>query len=273
VRARALADCGREFIGVAWGEFYWYYYDVLGHLLLFRNGTVGFRRARGLSGILMAASARRGFEGAAGGLMRSSQEEDRKSTGHLQFAQRRGKMPQFATFDDLSRITRGLQVGVLLKEAARTKTDKTVFLSHSSKDKEHLPAVISILENHGGRVYIDNEDDRLPKTPDRETAEILRGTVKACRRFVLFVTTNSKESRWIPWELGLADGEKGQWPVALFPTAEKKYEQTWSTTEYLGLYRRIVWGKIKDVMEKNGWIVLNHEKNTAVTLRRWLTEG
>ncbi len=182
-------------------------------------------------------------------------------------------MPQFATFDDLSRIKRNLQEAVLLKEASHTKTGKTVFLSHSSKDKEHLPAVISILENHGGRVYVDSEDDRLPSTPNSETSEILRGIVKSCRRFVLFVTTNSKDSRWIPWELGLADGEKGQWPVALFPTAEKSYEQKWSETEYLGLYQRIVWGKIKDVTKDDGWIVLNHEKNTAVTLRRWLTEG
>ena len=129
-------------------------------------------------------------------------------------------MPQFATFDDLSRIKRGLQEEVLLKGASRTKTGKTVFLSHSSEDREHLLVVISILENHGGRVYVDSEDDRLSTTPNRETAEILRGTVKSCRRFVLFVTTNSKDSRWIPWELGLADGEEGQWPVALFPTAD-----------------------------------------------------
>ena len=182
-------------------------------------------------------------------------------------------MPQFATFDDLSRIKRDLQVPVILKEASRTRTGKTVFLSHSSKDKEHLPAVISILENHGGRVYVDSEDDRLPTTPHRETAEILRNSVTSCRRFVLFVTTNSKDSRWIPWELGLADGEKGQWPVALFPTAEKSYDQKWSETEYLALYQRIVWGTINDVTEKDGWIVLNHEKNTAVTLRRWITEG
>ena len=182
-------------------------------------------------------------------------------------------MPLFATFEDLSRIRRDLQEAVLLKEASRTKAGKTVFLSHSSNDEEHLPAVIAILENHGGHVYVDSEDERLPTTPNRETAEILRGTVNSCRRFVLFVTTNSKDSKWIPWELGLADGEKGQWPVALFPTAEKSYEQKWSQTEYLGLYQRIVWGKIEDVTQDDAWIVLNHEKNTAITLRRWLTEG
>jgi len=182
-------------------------------------------------------------------------------------------MPQFATFDDLSRFNRKLQKTVLLKEASRSKVGKTVFLSHSSKDKEQLPAVISILENHGGRVYVDSEDDRLPNAPNRETADILRGTVKSCSKFVLFVTTNSKDSKWIPWELGMADGEKSTWYVALFPTADKSYEQSWSETEYLDLYQRIVWGKIKNVTENDGWIVFNHENNTAVTLSRWLTEG
>lgn len=75
----------------------------------------------------------------------------------------------------------------------------------------------------------------------------------------------------MPWELGLADGEKGEWPIALFPTAEKSYEQKWAETEYLSLYQRVVWGGILNHTEKNGWIVLNHEKNTAVTLRSWLT--
>lgn len=181
-------------------------------------------------------------------------------------------MPEFATFENLRRFNSELQKSVILATASSV-SGKVVFLSHSSKDKEYLPAVIAILRNNGGSVYVDSEDDRLPTTPNRETAEILRGTVKACRRFVLLVTTNSKDSRWIPWELGLADGEKGQWPVALFPAAEKSYEQKWSKTEYLGLYQRIVWGEIENVTKGNEWIVLNHEKNTAVRLRRWLTEG
>ena len=181
-------------------------------------------------------------------------------------------MAKFATYDDLSRFNKELQTATLLKEASRSKVDKTVFLSHSSKDKEYLPAVITILENNGGRVYIDDEDDRLPNTPNRKTADILRETVRSCFRFVLFVTTNSKESIWIPWELGLADGEKGLWSVALFPTAQESYDQEWSKTEYLGLYQRIVWGKIKNISENNEWIVLNHEENTATKLNRWLKE-
>ena len=77
---------------------------------------------------------------------------------------------------------------------------------------------------------------------------------------------------WIPWELGIADGEKGAYPVALFPTANKSNEQRWAEQEYLGLYRRIVWGTMTGWSEK-GWMVLNHVKNTATSLRKWLEGG
>ena len=180
-------------------------------------------------------------------------------------------MPEFATFADLDRFRQKLDEAQMVKRASDTRTGKTVFLAHSSKDKKQLPAVISILENHGGRVYVDNDDERLPESTNRETAEILRSTVKGCRRFVSFVTINSKDSRWVPWELGLADGEKGSFPVALFPTADTAYEQTWSEQEYLGLYRRIVWGKMEG-WEKPGWMVWDHVKNSATGLRQWLTE-
>lgn len=160
----------------------------------------------------------------------------------------------------------------MLKSASASRTGKTVFLAHSSKDKRYLPGVISVLENHGGHVYVDKSDDRLPESTNRETAEILRSTINGCRRFVVFVTPNSKDSRWIPWELGLADGEKGAYPVALFPTANDSHDQTWAEQEYLGLYRRIVWGTMKG-WTKKGWMVHDHIQNTATPLRKWLEGG
>jgi len=178
-------------------------------------------------------------------------------------------MPEFATFEDLNRFRVPLNEFQIIKAASATKSDKTVFLAHSSKDKKYLPAVISILENHGGRVYVDKDDDRLPESTNRETAEILRSTIKGCRRFVSFVTPNTRDSKWVPWELGLADGEKGEYQVALFPTANRALEQAWAEQEYLALYRRIVWGKIEG-WDKPGWMVLDHIHNSAVSLRTWL---
>ena len=151
-------------------------------------------------------------------------------------------MIKYASFNDLIRIKgeKKIDEAALLKAAKASKYDKNLFLSHSAKDNEYLVAVIQILENHGANVYVDNGDDRLPEPPSLKTAAILRDSVKVCKKFVVFVTTISKDSKWIPWELGLADGFKSYPDVALFPSAEHNYDKSWAEREYLGLYRRII---------------------------------
>jgi hypothetical protein len=109
----------------------------------------------------------------------------------------------------------------------------------------------------------------LPENPSLETAAILRSTVKEMRRFVLLISPNSKGSTWIPWELGLADGEKGVANVALFPSVNSVTETKWTEQEYFGLYSRIVWGKLKGY-DKELWMVWDHHTNTAETLSKWL---
>jgi hypothetical protein len=177
-------------------------------------------------------------------------------------------MPDFLTFNDLNR----LKAEVALNEAEMRKraasVDKNIFLSYSSKDKDYLPVVITLLENHGGSVYIDDGDSRLPKEPSKKTAAILRDTIQKLSRFVLFVTTNSKDSIWIPWELGLGDAYKRLQNVALLPIAEKAYQQEWAEQEYLGLYKRIVWGKIED--QEPCWIIYDHIENSAQKLSLWI---
>lgn len=179
-------------------------------------------------------------------------------------------MPQFATYDVLRRLTPPLMEARAYMEKAASKTYKDVFLSHSSKDHNFLPAVVAILENHGGSVYVDDGDDRLPTTPSPSTAAVLRRTIRDLSRFVVFVTATSKDSRWIPWELGLADAYKEEPQVALFPSEESGWSQSWANREYLGLYRRIVWGEIDGDRNGPGWLVWNHHENTGIQLRNWL---
>lgn len=88
-------------------------------------------------------------------------------------------------------------------------------------------------------------------------------------KFVLFVTPNTKDSKWIPWELGLGDGINLEKNVALFPSTEKWTEQEWAEQEYLGLYRRIIWGNYE--VKSPEWLVFNHHNNSAQGLRSWLT--
>lgn len=154
-------------------------------------------------------------------------------------------MIAFATFNDLKEIGRAPKNRRIFESANYSKSDKDTFLSHSSKDIELLPGVLAILENHGASIYFDNADNSLPENPSVQTADILRSSLRYKKKFVLFVTTNSKDSNWIPWELGIADGEKGPGNVALFPSAKEQYEQCWSEQEFLGLYQRILWANLQ----------------------------
>ena len=178
-------------------------------------------------------------------------------------------MPQYTTIDEVKSFVGTLEERQTITKAAASKSEKDTFLSHSSKDNDLVPGVALVLQNHGAQVYVDLGDDRLPEPPSVETAQVLRNTVQAMRRFVLLVSPNSKGSIWIPWELGLADGQKTTAAVALFPVVQTVTETEWSEQEYLGLYRRIVWGPLNGY-EKNVWMVYDHHTNTAGLLSKWL---
>ena len=127
-----------------------------------------------------------------------------------------------------------------------------------------------VLQNHGATVYIDEVDPEMPPYTTDETANLLKSRIRQSSRFVLLTSKNSKDSRWVPWELGIADGYKGLGEIALLPSSDTVNETAWASWEYLGLYRRIVWGQIKG-REDNVWMVLDHKANTATLLKKWLT--
>jgi hypothetical protein len=95
-------------------------------------------------------------------------------------------MLRFVTYAELQKFGSEVDAGRLLKEATASE-GKTVFLSHSSADDELLSGVIRILENHGGKVYVDKKDPTLKQMDIFDVANRLRGAVRACRKFVLLV--------------------------------------------------------------------------------------
>ncbi|HSK75632.1 MAG TPA: toll/interleukin-1 receptor domain-containing protein [Thermoanaerobaculia bacterium] len=178
-------------------------------------------------------------------------------------------MISFLSFDDLGRLSRNLSNPGQILARARKQERKTVFLSHSHKDEKYLPLIIHILENHGASVYVAVKDETLPESPSVETAAILRHALSLCRKFIVFVTTDSKDSKWIPWELGLGDGGKTPRNVAIIPAAQTHGDQAWAEREYLGLYDRVVWGNFQG--KDAEWLVYGHHDNAAVRLADWLT--
>ena len=155
------------------------------------------------------------------------------------------------------------------KLAEERSPQGTTFLSHSSRDDDLVVGAIRILENHGATVYVDKVDPELPPYTDKQTAAKLKTRIEQARKFVLLATKNSKESKWVPWELGVADGYKGLGRIALFPAVETASETSWTSWEYMGLYDRIVWGNLQG-HDKPVWMVLDETENTAQKLSAWL---
>lgn len=175
----------------------------------------------------------------------------------------RGTLLRFA--DEISPIERAQ----VRKFAAGRSLQGSTFLSHSSKDDDLVTGAIRVLEGHGGKVYVDEVDPEMPPYTSEQTAALLKKRIRDTSRFVLLASKNSKESRWVPWELGVADGIKPAAHIALFPAADTAYDQSWASWEYLGLYDRIAWGNHADFDEPI-WMVLNEKQNTATELSRWL---
>ena len=181
-------------------------------------------------------------------------------------------MISYTTKAELRRFASELPLNeqVVLKKAAASRAlSGSMFLSHSSKDSDLVVGAIRILENHGGKVYVDEIDPQMPPYTTEKTAALLKDRIHQTSRFVLLASKNSRDSRWVPWELGVADGDKGLERIALFPAVDEPNDKSWVSWEYLGLYRRIVWGDLKGY-EKRLWMVLDEKKNTATPLDQWL---
>lgn len=151
----------------------------------------------------------------------------------------------------------------LLKEARSITDTKDIFLSHSSKDDHLVPGVIAFFKTFNAEVYADDFDKRLPDPPNTATAVILKEEIRRVPRLVVLATPNTYTSRWIPWELGLADGFRGIPPNAVLPITPEGNEPSWLRTEYFNLYPKIV-------NLDGAWRVTDPRGISSWPLRDWL---
>ena len=154
----------------------------------------------------------------------------------------------YITFKDLddnyNRLTPSQRV--VLSSRAKAPTDvqrradsriKYIFLSHSHKDRDIIEKAIYYLLSQDSYVYVDWMDDTMPASTTPETAAKIRQKIQGCDQFAVLSTKNSAESKWVPWELGFADGKIGESKIVIYPIAENTGQ--WIGAEYLGLYRHI----------------------------------
>lgn len=111
-----------------------------------------------------------------------------------------------------------------------------IFLSHSHRDAARIELVLEQLRSWGLSVYCDLTDSGLSALPDRELATRLKEQLEQCHLMVFAFSEGAANSRWMPWELGLAHGRIGR--VVLWPLTPKALKAK-ATQEYLHLYEAL----------------------------------
>jgi TIR domain len=88
-----------------------------------------------------------------------------------------------------------------------------VFISHKKEDQRIAVAVGGRLEQNGAQVYLDLIDPDSYKAGD-DLADYLRAKLSICTDLMAVVSAKTKESWWVPWEIGVAS-EK-EYPLSTF---------------------------------------------------------
>lgn len=82
-----------------------------------------------------------------------------------------------------------------------------VFISHKNTDVEIARKVSDRVKRNGLGTYLDVIDDALLKDGP-ELADHLLRRMSACDQLIAVVSSQTKESWWVPWEIGVGS-EKG----------------------------------------------------------------
>lgn len=180
----------------------------------------------------------------------------------------------YLTFDRLKKQQLKFSEGGVLERAfslneslgSVSATDKRVFLSYRRRDVAYVKPIVKLLKSLGIAIYIDYLDDKLPNPPDYTTAAVLRSSLIKCQKFILLATPNSKDSNWMPWELGLGDGHTGYENTIIFPLLDN--EIYWTEREFYKIYGYIKEGERKDKSKKD-WAVFYPDRE-PIWLSGWL---
>ena len=149
------------------------------------------------------------------------------------------------------------------------KESYDLFISHSFFDKKLILTLIDLFNNADYSVYVDWIND---KTLDRnnvspKTAKVIKNRISDCKGLSYIATGNITNSKWCPWELGLADGMlNGR--SCILPVMEETV--TFKGLEYLGLYPFIEYEKVRNKNIYEFWVIDQGDSSRYVSLRNWL---
>lgn len=135
--------------------------------------------------------------------------------------------------NNLSDYTRKAELNRYYQASEYTQFD--IFLSYNIKDKEIVEGIYHYLTRQGKKVYLDFivDPDMHRDNASVTTARKIRNRIRNSTQLIYAISCNSAESKWMPWELGVADGMNHTcyvMPVTNY--CHKDFQQK----EYLQLY-------------------------------------
>jgi hypothetical protein len=151
-----------------------------------------------------------------------------------------------------------------------------VFISHKQEDTSEATRLQRRIVALGYSCYVDADDVEIGRIAQtKEKAERLRFQLR--RRLIFPHSERSRESKWMPWELGFFDGRWGSVPVGLYLLRKRvqnttknpdrrtkdssaKLPEIFSVQEYLKMYER--------VDDKNLPVFLSRRLSTTTLLNR-----
>ena len=144
-----------------------------------------------------------------------------------------------------------------------------LFISHSFLDKRLILTLIDMFNKLGYSVYVDWRDN---PNLDRDnitskTATVIKSRIMQCKGLSYIATGNIVNSKWCPWELGLADGlHIGK--ACILPVL--KEGNSFRGIEYIGIYPYIEYKQVLGRYYNDFWIVSQENQYKCILLREWL---
>jgi len=142
-----------------------------------------------------------------------------------------------------------------------------IFLSYSSLDSVSVAGIYTYLTGIGYKVYLDSiNDPQLSKSSvTLTTSRTLRYRMAQCKSLFVCTSKQTTVSKWVPWELGWADGWRNK--AAVLPITD---EVTFTRQEYFELYPEVSYSPGNS---KGQDLILKDFNGSSQSWIRWISSN
>lgn len=144
-----------------------------------------------------------------------------------------------------------------------------IFLSHCFKDADNILMLYEVLTMFGYKVFVDwiSDPQADRSNVSKDTADGLRWVMQRSDSLLYAVSSNSGDSKWMPWELGYSDALHSKVAVIPITDGETDLEIYTAEQEYLSLYPYVTLNRNQ---QSAGAFWVSEAIDTFVSLNDWL---